>query len=570
MLASGVTSLPSIVSMIPAAGQTMTAKRIVFLAEVVDISTTIKSVSFQTQDPNGVQSLFTNAVKDPSSNVWSLTLSLSFEGLYQWRVKAVNSANSVTTTSFQSFWVSTSPAGYAAQARSAIAALIVSDPFLAPKFVRLGFHDCVGICDGCVDMTNGDNNGLDIPINALDPIVQTYANKNTNLSRADIWALAALTGADTSQGKGGQVSFPMSWYGRVNCEDTQTTCYNSNNQVQLCNATRGPNRSLPSPDLTTVDLLHWFSVNFGYNSSETVAIMGAHSIGTLSRKNSGFNGSNGWDGANLNLGNEYYAGIVGGNNGTSDSLQTKLNAPNWNLNFVNNSDTPNISNRYQWQRPQPNSTNFTLMLNSDVALVRDLTSYLNTSTGEVTCAFLCQNGDCSVPNKGRPACPYANATLDFAAQYKNDNLLWLNDFKNAFSKMLVQGYGTSVTCSSTICPLTKLPTLKPVTAKPVTAKPVTGAPIAPIPKPAAPVPKPTATAPIPKPAAPVPKPTATAPIPKPAAPVPKPTATAPIPKPAAPVKKPTATIPKPAAPVKKPTATILKPAAPVKTPNKPK
>jgi hypothetical protein len=538
VILNGVASQPSIVSMIPTPGQTISANSFVFLAEVVDSFTSIKSVSFQSQDPNGVQSSFTNGVKDPTSNVWSLALPLPVEGLYQWRVRAVNNANSVTTTSFQSFWVSTSPAGYAAQARSEIAALIVSNPVLAPKFVRLAFHDCVGICDGCVDMTNGDNNGLDIPINALDPVVQKYANQNTNLSRADIWALAGLTGADKSQaGKGGQVNFPMTWYGRVNCENAQITCFNNKNQIQPCNATRGPNRSLPSPDLTTADLLHWFSVNFGYNASETVAIMGAHSIGSLTRQNSGFNGPNGWDGANLVLGNEYYAGIVGGNNGTSDSLQTKLNAPNWGLNFVNNSDIPNVPNRYQWQRPNQNSTTFELMLNSDIALVRDLTAYLDTATGEVKCTFLCQNGNCSVPNKGAPACPYANATLDFAAKYKNNSLLWLNDFKNAFSRMLVQGYDTSAGCSSVICSLTKLPTAKPVTAKPVTAKPVTakpvtGKPLAPIPKPAKPVPKPAA--PIPKPAKPVPKPVA--PIPKPAKPVPKPVA--PIPRPTKPVKSP--------------------------------
>jgi hypothetical protein len=86
MLASGVTSQPSIVSMIPTAGQTITATSFVFLAEVVDSSTSIKSVSFESQDPNGVQSSFINAVKDPNSNVWSLSFSLPLEGLYQWRV----------------------------------------------------------------------------------------------------------------------------------------------------------------------------------------------------------------------------------------------------------------------------------------------------------------------------------------------------------------------------------------------------------------------------------------------------------------------------------------------------
>ena len=38
-------------------------------------------------------------------------------------------------------------------------AWIDDDVNLAAKFVRHGFHDCVGGCDGCVDMGNDDNAG---------------------------------------------------------------------------------------------------------------------------------------------------------------------------------------------------------------------------------------------------------------------------------------------------------------------------------------------------------------------------------------------------------------------------
>ncbi len=159
---------------------------------------------------------------------------------------------------------------------------------------------------------------------------------------------------------------------------------------------------------------------------------------------------------------------------------------------MNNSDIPNTPNRYPWEHPLVNSTSTNiLVLNSDIALVRNLIAYLNASTGEVTYAFLCRNGNCSVPNKGRPACPYASDTSNFVAQYKHDMLLWLNVFKTVFRKMLVHGYDTSTTGTNIICPLTKVPTSNPVTAKP----------IGPIPKPTSSVTKPTAL--IPKPAAPV-------------------------------------------------------------------
>lgn len=33
-------------------------------------------------------------------------------------------------------------------------------PRLVPLFVRMIFHDCVGGCDGCIDMNNKGNAGM--------------------------------------------------------------------------------------------------------------------------------------------------------------------------------------------------------------------------------------------------------------------------------------------------------------------------------------------------------------------------------------------------------------------------
>ena len=43
---------------------------------------------------------------------------------------------------------------------------------MGPKFLRLAFHDCVGGCDGCVDLQNPENNGLELPINTLQKLVE--------------------------------------------------------------------------------------------------------------------------------------------------------------------------------------------------------------------------------------------------------------------------------------------------------------------------------------------------------------------------------------------------------------
>jgi hypothetical protein len=134
-----------------------------------------------------------------------------------------------------------------AAAESDIRDLLRQDQPLGPKFVRLGFHDCVGGCDGCVDLRNPDNGGLDLPIAALEMIVADHENLSIGFSRADIWALAALLGADMAQGTD-RVDFSMQWVGRQNCQGSPEL---------------GPNRELPPADITTAGLFHFFDEQFG-------------------------------------------------------------------------------------------------------------------------------------------------------------------------------------------------------------------------------------------------------------------------------------------------------------------
>lgn len=316
-----------------------------------------------------------------------------------------------------------SVSSFVSQARSDIVNLISSNPLLAPKFIRMGFHDCVGSCDGCIDLSNADNNGLDIPISALDSIVQKYTvQQSTGLSRADIWALAALTSADISQGST-RVDMPFSWFGRVDCQGS---------------ATGGPQRVLPSPDVTTAEILNYFSSNFGFNEEQTVALMGAHTLGASHRQNTGFNGQ--WVSQNLVLSNSYYQNLVGGSSGLFDSEATMATTSNWTDNLIINSDLSGIPDRWQWEQ------NGLIMLNADIALVRDFQGQID-SLGKVSCPFVASSSG------GPSACPFASVTGIFVAQYKNDNLLWLNDFRDVFSSMLVNGYDTSVSCGDSICQL---------------------------------------------------------------------------------------------------------------------
>ena len=296
-------------------------------------------------------------------------------------------------------------------------------------------------------MTNGDNAGLDIPINALAPIVTKYQGQS-GVSRADIWAISGLAACEAAARRS-NFTFPVNWIGRQNCEVAQSTCYDKNSQVVPCNATRGPNRDLPSPDLTTHQVLSYFLTTFNFNTDETVAIMGAHTLGTAHRENSGFNGTVGWVGNPNALDNAYYAGLVGGNS-PNDTFVNLFDGPRWDQQVVNNADLTNIPNRVQWIHAGPNQTVPTIMLNADIGMVRDMTDFLNGATGQSTCLFACGNR-LTCPPSGPPACPFASQTFNLSVAYKFNNTLWLTDFKNAFNKMIVKGYSTSAGCVKPPC-----------------------------------------------------------------------------------------------------------------------
>ena len=335
-------------------------------------------------------------------------------------------------------------------AKEAIEQILQTDKQLAASFVRLGFHDCVGGCDGCLDLSNPDNNGLDEAITALDNVVATYGPSSANgLSRADIWALAALTAAEVAQPNNrDKTLFPLVWYGRSDCDESQM-CKPCNSAPE-CGERNGPCQSFPSPNLATDGLLDFFSETFDFDDEETVAIMGAHTLGKAFRENSGFDGEQGWVPQDDVLNNNYYEQLLGKKSLENDEDEL-VHAPNWKQIFIDNSDLPHdIPNRFQWVKGGnegggggANSGIF--MLDSDVAIVRDFIEYLHEETGEVTCEF-------KTKKEQSTRCPFASV-IDVAKEYRDDNKLWVEDFQVAFSKMLVTGYDTSDGCGEAPCQL---------------------------------------------------------------------------------------------------------------------
>lgn len=81
-------------------------------------------------------------------------------------------------------------------------------------------------------------------------------------------------------------------------------------------------------------------LTFPLSFFESIASYSAHTLGTLSQENSGFDGD-GWVRSNIFLNNMYYQGIVG-NGTTSDEW---FDGPAWHIVEIDNSDLSSIPNR---------------------------------------------------------------------------------------------------------------------------------------------------------------------------------------------------------------------------------
>lgn len=91
--------------------------------------------------------------------------------------------------------------------------------------------------------------------------MNTYQDR---LTRADVWALAGLTAAEVSQPARSSVTFGLDRVGRRVCSEDDPF--------------GGPVRTFPSEDITSSELLDFFSVNFDSSLRDTTAIMGAHTM----------------------------------------------------------------------------------------------------------------------------------------------------------------------------------------------------------------------------------------------------------------------------------------------------
>lgn len=131
-----------------------------------------------------------------------------------------------------------------------------------------------------MDLSNRDNGGLDVPIEALQPVVDRHAVPGI-VSRADIWALSAFVACDKLQSR---IDYDMEWFGRLDCEEKHSVCLDADGNDTPCTATRGPHHDHPTIHVNTRDLYKFFEDEFGFNIRETVVVMGAHTLGALAEE----------------------------------------------------------------------------------------------------------------------------------------------------------------------------------------------------------------------------------------------------------------------------------------------
>jgi len=274
---------------------------------------------------------------------------------------------------------------------------------MSPKFVRLAFHDCIGGCDGCLNLSNPENFGLDTPIDALAPIVSKYSGV---LTRADIWVLAGMVAAESTQVRNPKASFEMQYASRPVCAEDDPK--------------GGPERHFPSSHSVTAELLDYFAETFpGFTTRDTVALIGAHTLGVATKENSGYDGPDGWVINKSRLDNEFYSVLI--SNGFVDDI--------WRPEMQDNIGTI-FPDQIIWRMGE----SVLFMLNSDMALVVDFANSIDPMSGLVSCNL-----------SGENVCPAAS-TLGIANEYANSHSVWLSDFHDAFIKMTNAGCEDGSSC----------------------------------------------------------------------------------------------------------------------------
>lgn len=262
--------------------------------------------------------------------------------------------------------------------------------------VRLVFHDAAGEGgpNGCLDFVNThDHRGLETAVSQLDTFYRQNSLSGT-ISVTDLWILAgavAIEYASNSSGSAGSVleTLPATPGGLV--LPFRYGRYDSSS----CN----DSGLLPTADYDWAKMKELFVERFGMSVAETVAIMGAHSLGRAEWKNSGFEG--GWVTTQSSFSNQYYIemGTVKWNNSNSSAV---------------------------WLESLPGKSPETIMLRVDVELL-----YKTKENSPKYCSTFS-----SYTSKDKTRCPQQTESFPHFMSYANSITHFFANFSSAWDKMV--------------------------------------------------------------------------------------------------------------------------------------
>ena len=262
---------------------------------------------------------------------------------------------------------------------------------------------------------------MEEPVELLFPLVQQYKG---DLSRGDVWAYCAIVAADMAvvDNRPDDLHFYMNYIGRKDCKGADEKGFG------------GPEVSMPGSDLTTHEMTEFFYKRFGFDSYETVVLMGVHSAGVLHRENLGFGNvgkEDGWiEHADLyKLSNLYY---------------TSMLSHVWEMEKVENEGA--VPPRYQWYFGQEGDG--PIMLTADMSLIWNFEGYIVTDSEGVDGKVMClvhPEAEFEVREEGDPEhiklCPMAKETREYVEELEEDNDQFLLAFVVVLNKMVANGYG---------------------------------------------------------------------------------------------------------------------------------
>jgi len=257
-----------------------------------------------------------------------------------------------------------------------------------PTVVRFGFHSCVGGCDGCINLNDPNNYGLQ---RAISPLETTYAYYKNNVTRADFWSFAMIAASEFAcKTKGGSMYTPkvVPEYGRVDCPTAPQTC-------KLY--------EYPNGNMDTAEVLDYYFRTMNLSPQEVTALLGAHTLGGGHRKDSGY--FNDWDDEVNKLDNGYY---------------TDLMTPVFGWKMATCQTPLYRKNQYQWVH----SDGSKFMLDVDMALYKNITPVA--PNGYVKCTW--------------SECPLSE-TAKYVKMYSLNNTKFLDDYAAVVTKMLRVGQG---------------------------------------------------------------------------------------------------------------------------------